>query len=91
MMYQLFVVGLIDKILRPEDDTILLGTPIILNSNKFLNENIEPRVASLAIALNMCCNKKEKEFDNGILRKLYKTNEKKLRFNIFNCNIFCGK
>jgi len=78
MMYQLFVVGLINKILRPTDETILLGAPIILNSNKYLLEPMDPKVASLSIILNMCYNNKEKEFDTGILRKLYKTSEENL-------------
>lgn len=75
MTYQLFVVGLLNTILNPQEEILLLGTPIILNSNKYLNMSIPPEISKLAIALNTYTNKKEKEFDNGILRKLYKSNE----------------
>ena len=74
MMYQLFLVGLLNKILRPEDETILLGTPIILNSSRFITDALDPKIANLAIALNMGWKSKETKFDEGILRKLYKSN-----------------
>lgn len=73
MMYQLFMVGILEKILVPESNTILMGIPIVENVNTYLNESIDSKVAILSLIFNMRWNKKNIEFDNGILRKLYRT------------------
>lgn len=78
MMYQLFMVGILERILKPQNDTILLGIPVISDVNKFLGSDIDPNVAKLALAFNMRWNNKVANFDNGILRKLYRTNDKML-------------
>ena len=70
LVYQLFLVGLLNKILKPEDETILLGTPIILNADSYLNETIDPEVLKLAVAFNTRPKYKETPFDPRVLEKL---------------------
>lgn len=78
MMYQLFLVGLLEKCIKPDSKTILLGTPYltnvktIINSSNFIQDD---KFRKLAILFNLKWPKKEKDYDESILRYLRKIGE----------------
>ena len=73
MLYQLFLVGVVEKCLNKNSNTILLGTPYItnikniINEEKFINEEI---FRKLTILFNLKWSKKERNYDETILSYL---------------------
>lgn len=73
MLYQLFLVGVIEKCLNPNNATILLGTPYITdikeiaNDKNFRNDEI---LRKLFVLFNLKWSKKEKNYDLTILKYL---------------------
>lgn len=73
MLYQLFLVGLLEKCLQPENKTILLGTPYLTNIKDIVNNPnfIQDKYfQKLAVIFNLKWNKKEKDYDQTILKYL---------------------
>lgn len=73
MLYQLFLVGLLEKCLEPENKTILLGTPYLTNIRDIIkNPNFiqDKYFQKLAILFNLKWNIKEKNYDDSILKYL---------------------
>ncbi len=73
MIYQLFLVGLLEKCLNPKSNTILLGTPYLTNLKDITNDaNFinDPYFRKLSILFNLKWAKKEKNYDTTILSYL---------------------
>lgn len=73
MLYQLFLVGLLEKCLQPENKTILLGTPYLTNIRDIVeNPNFikDKYFQKLVVLFNLKWNKKEKDYDETILKYL---------------------
>lgn len=82
MLYQLFLVSVLEKCLNPQNNTILIGTPYITNIRDILGnpnfiENEELR--KLFIIFNTKWQKKEIVYDTTILKYLSKMSNEKRR------------
>lgn len=88
-LYNLLLVGIIDRCLNPQSDPIFIGTPIINNINRH-NYSIETEddiiTKKLAIIFSIKWNMKEKQFDEQLLSYFKKMSfEKKVQLY----NIIC--
>lgn len=80
MLYQLFLVGVVEKCIKPESKTLLLGTPYITDIKSITNDVnfVEDEISrKLGILFNMKWSKKEKNFDGTILKFLNSISEEK--------------
>lgn len=80
MIYQLFLVGVIEKCLNPNSMTILFGTPYITNIRSIINDPnfISDEVfRKLAILFNLKWSQKEKNYDTTILKYLKRMSPEK--------------
>lgn len=89
MIYQLFLVSVLEKCLSPKNNTILLGTPYITNIKNILencNFTNNEELRKLFIIFNTKWAKKEIIYDETILNYLNKiSNEKRLQlYDIIN-------
>lgn len=85
MIYQLFLVSVLEKCLSPQNDTILIGTPYITNIKNIL-ENPDfiqnEQLRKLFIIFNMRWAKKQLLYDESILKYL-KTMEREKRNHLY--------
>lgn len=80
MLYQLFLVGIVEKCLKPDSKTILLGTPYITDIKKITDDKdfIDDEILrKLGVLFNLKWSKKEKNYDNSILKFLNNISEEK--------------
>ena len=81
MIYQLFLVRVLEKCLSPQNRTILVGTPYITNikdilkNTKFINNE---KLRKLFIIFNTKCQKKEILYDESILTYLNRLSDYKI-------------
>lgn len=92
MIYQLFLVSVLEKCLSPNNNTILIGTPYITNIKDILkNPNFinDEELRKLFILFNTKWQKKEILYDETILKYLNKiSNEKRVKlYDIINMPI----
>lgn len=92
MVYQLFLVSVLEKCLSPENNTILIGTPYITNIKSILqNPNFidNKELRKLFIVFNTKWQKKEILYDETILTYLKKISSDKRRklYDIINMPI----
>lgn len=89
MLYQLFLVSVLEKCLSPKNNTILIGTPYITNIKDILNnQNFidDEQLRKLFIIFNTKWAKKEIIYDESILKYLNKMSiEKRIQlYDIIN-------
>lgn len=92
MIYQLFLVSVLEKCLSPENNTILVGTPYITNiqdilkNSKFINNE---KLRKLFVIFNTKWQKKEILYDETILTYLNKLSDDKINrlYDIINMPI----
>ena len=92
MVYQLFLVSVLEKCLSPENKTILIGTPYITNIKSILqNPNFidNEELRKLFILFNTKWQKKEILYDETILTYLKKmsSDKRKQLYDIINMPI----
>ena len=92
MVYQLFLVSVLEKCLSPENNTILIGTPYITNISSILqNPNFidNEKLRKLFILFNTKWQKKEILYDETILTYLTKMSDDKRKqlYDIINMPI----
>lgn len=81
MLYQLFLVSVLEKCLKPENKTILIGTPYITNIKDVINNpNFidNEKLRKLFIMFSIKWQKKEIVYDDSILKYLNKLSSDKL-------------
>jgi len=86
MLYQLFLTGLLEKCLQPENKTILLGTPYLTNVRDIIkNPNFisDKYFQKLVVMFNLKWNQKERNYDETILKYLKSIYYKK-RIDLYN-------
>ena len=86
MLYQLFLVGVLEKCLNKDSNTILLATPYLTNAKDLINDPdfIEgEKFRKLSILFNLKWANKERNYDSTILRYLKSLNTEK-RINLYN-------
>lgn len=92
MVYQLFLVSVLEKCLSKENNTILIGTPYITNIKDILKNSTfidDEQLRKLFIIFNTKWQKKEILYDETILTYLYKMSDEKKQqlYNIINRSI----
>lgn len=93
MLYQLFLVSVLEKCFAIENNTILIGTPYITNIKNIMNDTNftkNEKLRKLFIIFNTKWQKKEILYDETILKYLNRLSEIKLNelYDILNSTIF---
>lgn len=86
-LYQLYLVGLMEKMIKPTAQTLLIGTPFLtgLNVLSSVASNEEEQLnKKLGILLNIKWMRKEKEYEDSIFKYLEKLSLEKKRRMLYN-------
>lgn len=92
MLYQLFLVGVLEKCLCSSNKTILLGTPYITNIKEILSNSDfidDSEFRKLVVLFSMKWQKKEVNYDESVLKYLKKMElgKRKQLYNLVNREI----
>ena len=86
-IYQLYLVGLLEKSLREESKTVLVGTPFLTGLNALpssISSEEQLLVKKIGILMNIKWFRKEKEYENSIFKGIAKLPLEKKRELLYN-------
>lgn len=86
-MYQLYLVGLLEKSLREESKTVLVGTPFLTGLNALpssISSEEQLLVKKIGILMNIKWFRKEKEYEDSIFKGIAKLPLEKKRELLYN-------